>query len=163
MSFGEKIAKAIKKIKGKLIVSFILWLVLVIVFVAPLGLAFKSAYDVTGDQRWENLFLTFGKNIVKPWEAIVKCLTGEAHGYFWATLWRFTVVYIGAITIGITKALPKHEYDGIENGSSDWCQNGEQYQILSNKAGLILAEKNFLPVDKRGNVNVLVVGRIRCW
>lgn len=163
MSFGEKIAKAIKKIKGKLIVSFILWLVLVIVFVAPLGLAFKSAYDVTGDQRWENLFLTFGKNIIKPWEAIVKCLTGEAHGYFWATLWRFTVVYIGAITIGITKALPKHEYDGIENGSSDWCQNGEQYQILSNKAGLILAEKNFLPVDKRGNVNVLVVGRIRCW
>ena len=127
MSFGEKIAKAIKKIKGKLIVSFILWLVLVIVFVAPLGLAFKSAYDVTGDQRWENLFLTFGKNIIKPWEAIVKCLTGEAHGYFWATLWRFTVVYIGAITIGITKALPKHEYDGIENGSSDWCQNGEQY------------------------------------
>ena len=163
MSFGEKIAKAIKKIKGKLIVSFILWLVLVIVFVAPLGLAFKSAYDVTGDQRWENLFLTFGKNIIKPWEAIVKCLTGEAHGYFWATLWRFTVVYIGAITIGITKALPKHEYDGIENGSSDWCQNGEQYQILSNKAGLILAEKNFLPVDKRGNVNVLVVGRIWIW
>lgn len=163
MSFGEKVAKAIKRIKGKLIVSFILWLVLVIVFVAPLGLAFKSAYDVTGDQRWENLFLTFGKNIVKPWEAIVKCLTGEAHGYFWATLWRFTVVYLGAVTIGITKALPKHEYDGIENGSSDWCQNGEQYQILSNKAGLILAEKNFLPVDKRGNVNVLVVGRIRCW
>ena len=40
---------------------------------------------------------------------------------------------------------------------------GEQYQILSNKAGIILAEKNFLPVDKRGNVNVLVVGRIWCW
>ena len=68
-----------------------------------------------------------------------------------------------AVTLGIAKAMPKHEFDGIENGSSDWCTNGEQYSILSNKAGLILAEKNYLPVNKRGNVNVLVVGRIWCW
>ena len=163
MSFGEKIRKAINKIKGKLIVSFILWLILVIVFVAPTGLAFKSAYEVTGDQRWENLIKALGTYITKPITAIAKCISGEAEGYFWATLWRFTLIYIGAVTIGIAKAFPKHEFDGIENGSSDWCQNGEQYQILSNKAGLILAEKNYLPVDKRGNVNVLVVGRIRCW
>ena len=35
---------------------------------------------------------------------------------------------------------------------------GEQYQILNNKKGIVLAENNNLPVDKRGNVNVLVVG-----
>ena len=35
---------------------------------------------------------------------------------------------------------------------------GEQYQILNNKKGIVLAENNYLPVDKRGNVNVLVVG-----
>ena len=163
MSFSEKIVKAINKIKGKLIVSFILWLILVIVFVAPVGLAFKSAYDETGDQRWENLFMTLGNYIVRPWTAILECLTGKAHGYFWATLWRFTLLYMLAVTLGIAKAMPKHEFDGIENGSSDWCTNGEQYSILSNKAGLILAEKNYLPVNKRGNVNVLVVGRIWCW
>ncbi|MBP3464345.1 MAG: hypothetical protein J6K45_07735 [Clostridia bacterium] len=163
MKFGEKISKAIKKIKGKLIVSFILWLILIIVFVAPTGLAFCEAFKQVGDARWEALFLTLGKYIVKPWEAIALCVVGESNGYFWATLWRFTVVYLFAVIVGISKALPKHEYDGIENGSSDWCTNGEQYKVLSNKEGIILAEKNYLPVDKRGNVNVLVVGRIWCW
>lgn len=163
MKFGEKISKAIKKIKGKLIVSFILWLILIIVFVAPMGIALKDAFEVEGDQRWEVLFTSIGMNIINPPEPIIRCLSGESNGYFWATLWRFTIVYLFAVTIGITKALPKHEYDGIENGSSDWCTNGEQYSILNNKQGIILAEKNYLPVDKRGNVNVLVVGRIWCW
>ena len=35
--------------------------------------------------------------------------------------------------------------------------------VLSKKEGIILAENNYLPVDKRGNVNVLVVGRIWIW
>ena len=46
---------------------------------------------------------------------------------------------------------------------SDWSQRGEQYRILSNKKGIILGENNYLPVDKRGNVNVLVVGRFWFW
>lgn len=54
--------------------------------------------------------------------------------------------------------MPKHRYDNIEHGSSDWSENGEQYQVLSKKSGIILAENNYLPLDKRGNVNVLVVG-----
>ena len=54
-------------------------------------------------------------------------------------------------------------FDDIENGSSDWAENGEQYRVLSKKSGIILAEKNYLPVDKRGNVNVLVVRRFWCW
>ena len=40
---------------------------------------------------------------------------------------------------------------------------GEQYQILNRNKGIILAEDNYLPLDKRGNVNVLVVGRFRFW
>ena len=51
----------------------------------------------------------------------------------------------------------------MEHGSSDWSKNGEQYRILSDRKGLILAQNNYLPLDKRGNVNVLVVGRIRIW
>ena len=58
---------------------------------------------------------------------------------------------------------PKSEYENIEHGSSDWSQNGEQYRVLSKNNGIILAENNYLPVDKRGNTNVLVVGRIRFW
>ena len=57
----------------------------------------------------------------------------------------------------------KNEYSDIEHGSSDWSQRGEQYKILDKNKGIVLAENNYLPVDKRGNVNVLVVGRIRFW
>ena len=65
--------------------------------------------------------------------------------------------------IGFIKTAPKNEYSDIEQGSSAWASNGEQYKILSKNKGIILAENNYLPVDKIGNVNVLVVGRIRIW
>lgn len=164
MNFGEKLSKAIKKIKGKLIVSVILWLVLTIVFVAPFSLALHSAMiQAENASKWETLFMTLGKQIVKPLESIGLCIAGESDGYFFGMFWRYTLIYAAIATVGIMKAMPKHEFDGIENGSSDWCVNGEQYSILNHKEGIILAEKNYLPVDKRGNVNVLVVGRFRFW
>lgn len=163
MKFGEKISRAIKKIKGKLIVSFILWLVLTIVFVAPFSISLANAFSAEPANRWEVLFMSIGTYIVKPFESMGLVITGATNGYFLKTLGWFSFFYILAVTVGITKALPKHEFDGIENGSSDWCVNGEQYSILNNKEGIILAEKNYLPVDKRGNVNVLVVGRFWFW
>ena len=72
-------------------------------------------------------------------------------------------MYLLIIIVSIIKNAPKNEYSDIEHGSSDWSQRGEQYQVLSKNKGIILAENNYLPVDKRGNVNVLVVGRIRFW
>ncbi len=171
MGIGEKISKALNKIKGKLIVAGILWFVLTIVFVAPWGLSFAQGAQVSGTtnifqfskEGWEEFFLKLGNNIMHPLSSTISCFAGEANGHFWGTWWKFTLFYLVAVTIGIVKAMPKHEYDGIENGSSDWCINGEQYQVLSPKEGIILAEKNYLPVDKRGNVNVLVVGRFRFW
>ena len=55
-----------------------------------------------------------------------------------------------------------NNYLDIEHGSSDWA-SGEQYSVLSKNKGILLAEKHYLPVDKRGNVNVMVVGRFRFW
>ena len=82
--------------------------------------------------------------------------------FFYITKW-FLGFYGLFVFVGIAKAYPKHEYQDIENGSSDWCEGGEQYRVLSKKNGIILAEQNYLPVDKRGNVNVLVVRRFWCW
>ena len=65
--------------------------------------------------------------------------------------------------VAIMRAWPKSEYDNIEHGSSDWCQGGEQYRVLSPKSGIMLAEKNYLPLDKIGNTNVLVIRRFWCW
>ena len=78
-------------------------------------------------------------------------------------LWKVTLVYAVFMFIGFVKTAPKNEYTDIEQGSSDWAARGEQYKVLSKNKGIILAEHNYLPVDKRGNVNVLVVGRFRFW
>lgn len=58
--------------------------------------------------------------------------------------------------------MPKNEYTDIEHGSSEWA-SGEQYSVLSKNKGILLAENHYLPVNKRGNTNVLVVGRFRFW
>ena len=79
------------------------------------------------------------------------------------TLLGATLIYSIFFFIGFVKAAPKNEYTDIEHGSSDWSKNGEQYRILDKHKGILLAKGNYLPVDKRGNVNVLVVGRFRFW
>ena len=80
---------------------------------------------------------------------------GSAFGK--GTLW-LTILCLVVTAIGIIKSKPKNNYEDIENGSSDWCEGGEQYKILNKNKGIILAEDNYLPLDKLGNVNVLVVG-----
>ena len=98
-----------------------------------------------------------------PFKAFSGLAKNSAIGTYIKTLIVFTFGYAIFVIIGVLRTAPKNEYENIEHGSSDWSQNGEQYQILSKNKGIILAEDNYLPVDKRGNVNVLVVGRIRIW
>ena len=88
---------------------------------------------------------------------------GEYMPDFLSLLWKFTIVYAVFMFVGFVKTAPKNEYTDIEQGSSDWASGGEQYKVLSRNKGIILAEHNYLPTDKRGNVNVLVVGRFRIW
>lgn len=89
-----------------------------------------------------------------------KSFTPEYISTFWKTEGYVTMFIIVCALIGFIKSMPKSEYTDIEHGSSDWAA-GEQYSVLSKNKGILLAEKHYLPVDKRGNVNVLVVGRIR--
>ena len=70
----------------------------------------------------------------------------------------YTVFFIVCIIIGIIKSKPTGEYYNIEHGSSDWSEHGEQYKVLNKNKGIILAEDNYLPIDKRGNINTLIVG-----
>lgn len=164
MSFGEKIRSAIFKIKGKLAVFFIMWLVVATLGVTTFTIAVKNATTVNGDGsiNSQEFFMAFDY-IMKPGEAIPLALSDQYSDVFWPTFWRFNAIYVIAMIIGLTKAVPKHEFEDMEHGSSDWCTNGEQYKVLSRKSGIVLAEKNYLPVDKRGNVNVLVVRRFWCW
>ena len=70
----------------------------------------------------------------------------------------FTLLYSSIVGLGMWRSRKKTEYSGREHGSSDWSKGGEQYKVLSKNSGLILAEENYLPLDKKGNLNVLIVG-----
>ena len=167
MGFFEKLKRAIKKIKGKLIVSLILILVIIVWGFAPFSTALKDGLrEATGREsvNWEVLLMNLGLGLTKPLEQFKKCIIeDEYRGTFWLVTRSFLGFYALFVLIGIIKAIPKSEYEDIENGSSDWSEGGEQYKVLSKNKGIVLAEKNYLPVDKRGNVNVLIVRRFWCW
>ena len=167
MGFFSKLKSAIRRIKGKLIVSAILVLVIIVWAIAPFTVALKNAMDAaTGKSMvdWATLITDLGIGITKPLEQLGKCFTQQEYfSRFFFVIKYFLMFYGLFVMVGIAKAFPKHEYQDIENGSSDWCEGGEQYKVLSRNKGIVLAEKNYLPVDKRGNVNVLVVRRVWCW
>ena len=155
-----KIEGALRKNKKTFIFAAILWLFLAIVFVIPIACGWEVAN--AGEKFSMNTFTaTVGERVAQPFLNIKEL--GSYWGSFISLLWKYTLGFLGIIVIGLVRTAPKTKYQDIEHGSSDWCEHGEQFRVLSPKKGLILAEGNYLPVDKRGNVNILVVGRIRCW
>ena len=153
----SKMQKAFEKNKKYLILFLILWVVLEIVLIAPMSVAIAESTSAQGQFELANFIENFGKE-VSSFTAITRIGSAEAGSAFGkGTLW-LTILCLVVTAIGIIKSKPKNNYEDIENGSSDWCEGGEQYKILSKNKGIILAEDNYLPVDKIGNVNVLVVG-----
>ena len=153
----SKIQKAFEKNKKYLILFLVLWVVLEIVLIAPMSVAIAESTSAQGQFELANFIENFGKE-VSSFTAITRIGSAGAGSAFGkGTLW-LTILCLVVTAIGIIKSKPKSNYEDIENGSSDWCEGGEQYKILSKNKGIILAEDNYLPVDKIGNVNVLVVG-----
>lgn len=155
-----KFKSFMEKLKKQIWVYLIVWLVLVILFVAPL------CYTITEGTKegltWlESIMFHFGENFMKF--PITVIFQSEYVKDFIEGIKYFSLFYFGMVVFAIYKTLPKSSFQDIEHGSSDWCRPGEQYKVLSKKEGLILAKDNYLPVDKPGNVNVLIVGRIWCW
>ena len=167
MGFFERLGRGIKKIKTKLIVYAILSAIVIAILVSTLAVSVVDAEKSSGvtwvqdpynGAFWGTFLTAFAQGIVTPLTQLGKCFTPD----YIETFLNMTKVAVGIFAffavIGIIRAIPSHEYEDIENGSSDWCDGGEQYKVLSKNKGIVLAEKHYLPVDKRGNVNVLVVG-----
>ena len=159
-----KIEGALRRNKKTFIFAFILWLFLAIVFVMPIACGWNQAMNEAaegGKFSFNTLTSAIGDRLSQPFLNIKEL--GSYWGSFISLLWKYTLGFIVIVIIGLVRTAPKSKYQDIEHGSSDWCEHGEQFKVLSPKKGLILAEGNYLPVDKRGNVNILVVGRIWCW
>jgi len=157
-----KIEGAIRKNRSRLIVFIGLWLFATIFLIMPLTCSVTDS-TVDGVFQLEQFFNKFPNYLTHPFLILGKAFLPSYIGTFFKSWGIFSIIYCIFMFIGFFKTAPKNEYSDIEHGSSDWSKNGEQYTVLSNKKGIILAERNYLPVDKRGNVNVLVVGRIWIW
>ena len=149
-----KIEKALKKSTVPFIIMVVLWIILTIVLIAPVTVSIVESNNI--NNFFEVLFSTIG-NIG---ENIGKVFKSDYIATFWKAEGYLAIAMLLLFVVGVIKSMPKNEYTDIEHGSSDWA-TGEQYEVLSKKKGILLAENHYLPVDKRGNTNVLVVGRFR--
>ena len=157
-----KITEGIKKNKKVIIIGLVLWVFLTIVLVLPFtvakNVATLQAHNNPNVDYLTRFFQILGESMRAPIKSIRFIFKFSLFGAFLSNWFTLTIIYLIFFIIGFIRTMPKHQYDNIEHGSSDWSSGGEQYKVLSNKTGIILAENNYLPVDKRGNVNVLVVG-----
>lgn len=156
-----KIKGALKKSKMALIIATAIWIALSILLSAPVTISIKEAtsngvFDT--NKFFDVIFLTFGS----VGSNMSKIFLPEYSAIYWKVEAYVTIGVLLMLAVGIVKSMPKNEYTDIEHGSSDWA-DGEQYSVLSKKKGILLAENHYLPVDKRGNTNVLVVGRFWFW
>ena len=144
--------------KATIIIAIVMWIVILLLVGCPLTMAIVDAENVGGTSLFSIIEGTINW-FAKPLDSLTGAFSNL--GVYVETSSKLTVIYIIILIFALIKARAKsdgEDYTNIEHGSSDWCEHGEQYKILDSKKGIILAEKNYLPVNKIGNVNVLVIG-----
>ena len=128
MGFMDKLRSAIRKIKGKLIAYGILLLVILLWLGIPYAVAVVDAHLATGitfsqdlmnGDLWSTFMTSMGSGLTAPWTKIPYIFKADYIGFFLQELKMFILFATFFALIGIIKAFPKHEYQDIENGSSD--------------------------------------------
>ena len=158
----------IKKIWKEFIPFLIVYVILDIVIVGSLFVCVYNAKQV-GENVLSGIFDHFMANITgfKFFSAFAL----DFLGFMKWSLWSL-VITIGFFIAWKIKFAKTSDYDGIENGSSDWARHGEEYEktsdgreLLNRKSGFILSKEHYLGTDLKKvliNKNVLVIGRIWC-
>ena len=155
------IKKSIQQNKRFLIVIAIIWGIIAILLVAPIALAWANTVNanISGSEEGTVNFIEEFIKEISSFTAFFRMFGNpKALEIFAKCLIPYTIAVIAFSIKGYSKTKPKGAYYDKEQGSSDWSVKGEQYKILSKNKGIILAKENYLPVDKRGNINTLIVG-----
>lgn len=146
----------VSKHKALIIAIIIIWILVEVFLITPLATALASS-NINGKYNGTVFLESFVKETATL-NSFTKIFNSAVIGYFGRATLYFSLFYCFCVGIGLFKSRKKGDYDKIEHGSSDWSMAGEQYRVLSKNAGLILAEKNYLPLNKVGNINALIVG-----
>lgn len=144
----------------------------VLLDIVVVGSLFVCSFEAK--QAGENALSAMMNNFV-PNITSFKFFKAFVLDFFLFMKWSFwTLVFvIGFFIAWKIKFAKESEYEGIENGSSDWAKHGEEYrktsdgrELLNKKSGFILSKNHYLGTDLKKvliNKNVLVIGRIWCW
>lgn len=159
------------KIKKDAIPFLVVFILFDIIIVGALVVAYKNIDpSLSNIDKISKTFSNFLPTITsfKFFTAIFVDFAGFIKFSFW-TLIAFIIMFI----VWEVKNKKEYEYEGIENGSSDWASGGEEFrklpdgrEILNRKEGFILSKNHYLGTDLKKviiNKNVLVVGRIWFW
>jgi type IV secretion system protein VirD4 len=154
------------KIKREIKPFLIAYILFDIIVIGSLTLSIHNLpEDIKSFERISTVFSTFLGNIIslKFFIAIFTDFMLFINLSFWS--------FIGFIILFVMwkiKFAKNYEYEGRENGSSDWSKNGEEFyktsnggEILNKKSGFILSRKHYLGTDLRKiqvNKNILVFG-----
>ena len=112
----------------------------------------------------ENKDVSNFKEYILKWDTYKQAIfsKGDINDQFKTVTSLFWMVYLVTIVCILLKKKTGNDYEGIEHGSSDWAKYGEQYTpdglSKDKSSGFILAEKNFLPLTRKGNLNILIAG-----
>ena len=141
----------------KAIITIFVIGIIITLFVMP-----AFSVSVT-DDGFLGMLDSFGENLLNPFGSIGKVFFNEEvnkeyHETYTNSVQLFWIIYVLCILYVWYKMKPKREYDNIEHGSSDWATMAERNKMLNKTEGFILAEKTCLPVDRRGNLNLLIAG-----
>lgn len=101
-----KLKAALKRNRISFIVIVILWVLITIVFVAPLACGIVEAMQ-TGKLDLAILLQTVPTNITSPFSTIAKAFSDTYIGTFGNTLGIFTIFYAIVCIIGLVRAMPK--------------------------------------------------------
>ncbi|MGN1012350.1 MAG: VirD4-like conjugal transfer protein, CD1115 family [Clostridia bacterium] len=151
--------------KQKAPILIVIALVLAVVFGGALTKSITDAKVAGSDSLLFEVLTTLFGNITNM--SFFSGIVADIGLFLQITLWIFVVVF-GIYIYAYSKNSNKSEYEGKENGSSQWSNGSEDYkhdsngkEILNKKEGFILSTKHYLGTDLKKvgiNKNILVVG-----
>ncbi len=152
----------LEKLKRIAIVSLIAIIILAIFVVPAIAISIVAGAQFVAPNPTSALPITsnlkFG--ITHPFQTIgiLKSTPASFAVYIKSVRILLYIMIVFALFMLFKKEEEVDPWENKEHASSRWSKDGEQYSILSKTDGILLAKDNYLPVDKPGNINVMVVG-----
>jgi len=155
---GDKIKYTIQNTKRHLIIIAVVWVIYIVLILMPFTIGLHASHIQNDKTPLFNFMVNFHQNFTKVPDNIGKMFTQEYFDLYMSVLLNGSILYFIIMGFAVYHSKKKHSYDEIEHGSSEWSTKHEMYKVLSKEKGILLADQIYLPTNKPGNINVLVVG-----